>query len=247
MDSFQEYADFYDKIYKGKDYEKEAEFVKEVIKKYSSIKVDSILSLGCGTASHDIILAKSGFKILGIDASSKMIDIAKQKIKKENVDIEFKVVDISDFQVEEKFDFAMAMFNIVGYMAEDKVMERMLKNVSVSIKKNALFIFDCWYGPAVLKNRPENREKEIEKGLIRKTRQKLDIKNSIIDIGFEISENNIIKVKEEHKIRFWYLQELEHFLEESNFKLIKVCKFLDLNSNISEDNWNMFVIAEKIN
>lgn len=242
------YSNYYDKIYKEKDYEKEAIFIKNVIKKYSQLKVEDILSLGCGTASHDIILAKNGFKILGVDMSKKMIEIAEQKAKKERVDIRFKIADIMNFNISAKFDFAMAMFNIAGYMTENDKMEKMLKNVSKSLKNNALFVFDCWYGPAVLKDRPSDRVKEFDyngKKITRKTSQKLDIEKSIIDIDFELSENGKTIAKENHKMRFWFFKELEYFLNKNGFKLLKICNFLDLNSKISEDNWNIFVIAKK--
>lgn len=253
MIQFQKYADYYDIIYKEKNYKKEADFLKKIIKKYSPFKVETILSLGCGTAVHDLILAKSGFKIMGIDRSKKMIEIAKAKTKKENLNVEFKIADIANFKFNKKFDFAMAMFNVVGYLTENKTMEKMLKNVHASIKKNALFVFDCWYGPAVLKERPEDRIKKISndrKEIIRKTNQKLDIEKSAIDIKFEIQEkkrNDWVKiVNENHKMRFWYLKELEYFLEKNGFKMIKTCNFLDLNSRISENNWNIFIIAKKL-
>ena len=246
MDQFQKYADYYDLIYREKDYKKEAEFISQVIKKYSTGKTETILSLGCGTASHDILLAKKGFKILGVDKSKKMIQLAKEKVKKENTDIKFKVADITNFKVSEKFDFAMAMFNILGYMTENEQMERMLKNVFKFLKKDGLFVFDCWYGPAVLKSRPEDEEKKANENIVRKTTQKLDIEKSIIDITFEILENNKTKLKETHRMRFWYLNELEYFLNKNRFELIKVRNFMNLNSKISENSWNIFVIAKKI-
>lgn len=253
MKVFQKYADYYDKIYKEKDYKKETEFLKKIIKKYSSLKVRDILSLGCGTASHDLILTKDNFKITGVDRSKKMIQIAKEKTKKENLDIEFKIADITNFKIEKKFDFAMAMFNIMGYMTENKAVEKMLRNVRRALKKNALFVFDCWYGPAVLKSRPEDRIKVVGKNgkkIIRKTRQKLDIEKSIIDITFEILEKKDSGWKEitreNHRMRFWYLPELEYFLNKNGFTLIKTCNFLRLNSSISENNWNIFVIAQKL-
>jgi SAM-dependent methyltransferase len=246
MKVFQKYAGYYDKIYKGKDYKKEADFIKKVINRYSSNKVENILSLGCGTASHDIVLAKSGFKIMGIDMSDKMIKIAKEKASAEKADIKFKVADITDFKVSEKFDFSMAMFNIIGYMIENESMEKMLKNVSKYLKKGGLFVFDCWYGPAVLKSRPEDKTKEIGNGLVRKTTQNLDIEKSIIEINFEIKENNVARSKETHKMRFWNLKEMDYFLNKNGFEMIKACNFMDLSSKISENDWNIFIIAKKI-
>ncbi len=249
MSVFKKYADYYDEIYLQKDYKKEVDFLMEVMKKYSPIKVKNILSLGCGTAGHDIFLAKKGFGVLGIDASHNMIDIARQKAKKENVNINFKVADVSHFSVGKKFDFSMAMFNIAGYMTENDAMEKMLKNASKSLKKGALLAFDCWYGPAVLNDRPQNRAKTFIKDgkeITRLTTQTIDAQKSIIDITFTIKENGKKITQENHPMRFWYLREMEYFLNNNGFKMVKACNFMDLKSSVSENKWDIFIVAQKV-
>jgi len=242
MKNFEEYSNYYDNFYKDKDYDKEVEFLEVVIKKYSSIEVEDILSLGCGTATHDALLAKKGFKITGIDKSEEMLEIAKEKTR--NLPIELKLSDVSNFYLDKKFDFAMAMFNVVGYQIENNSMEGMLKSTSNSLKEGGLFVFDCWYGPAVLKDRPFDKDKEIE-GVIRKTKQKLDIENNLLNINFQVFKGEKI-LEEDHKMRFWTLPELKYFLKKGGFELVKACKFLDLDSEVSEDNWNIFIIAKKL-
>lgn len=274
MAVFQKYADYYDEIYLQKDYKKEVSFLGSVIKKYSPAKVKNILSLGCGTASHDILLAKKGFSILGLDKSPKMIEIAKQKAKEEGVKIDFKVADASNFKVAKKFDFAMAMFNIAGYMTENSAIEGMLKNVSKSLKRGSLLVFDAWYGPAVLKDRPQNRAKKFLKDgkeITRLTTQTINTEKSIIDITFTIkaggnppsqtgdpaepasltsrhkaSDGQRKITQENHPMRFWYLQEMEYFLNKNGFALVKACNFMDLNSSVSENKWDIFIIAKKV-
>ena len=249
MSVFQKYADYYDEIYLQKDYKKEVGFLVSVIKKYSSIKVKNILSLGCGTASHDILLAQKGFTILGIDGSGKMIEIAKQKAKTAGVSIDFKVANVTKFKTSRKYDFAMAMFNIVGYMTENDAMENMLKNVSKSLKKGSLLVFDGWYGPAVLKDRPQDRTKKFTKDgkeITRLTTQTINTEKGIIDITFTISVDGKKVAKENHPMRFWYLKEMEYFLSKNGFKMVKMCNFMDLNSPVSENKWDIFVIAQKI-
>ena len=249
MQNFQKYSNYYDSLYQSKDYQQEVDFLISVMKKYSKFTVKDVLSLGCGTASHDVLLAKKAFNILGIDKSATMIKIAKEKIKKEGVKIDLKVSDLTKFSVSKKFDFAMAMFNIAGYMADNESMEKFLKNINKSLKKNSLLVFDCWYGPAVLKDRPQNREKKIiidGKEVTRITTQVFDVEKSILNINFEIKEGSKSIVKETHPMRFWYLKELEYFLNKNGFELVKSCNFMDLKSNISEDKWDIFIVAKKI-
>ncbi|MBX4200846.1 class I SAM-dependent methyltransferase [Candidatus Parcubacteria bacterium] len=253
MENFKTYAKYYDAFYANKEYSGEVDFLQKVIKKYGGAGAKTILSLGCGTATHDILLAKKGFNILGIDKSKEMIAIAGQKAEEAGVSMEFLASDITRFNIKKKFDVAMAMFNVVGYMAENGDMEKMLKNTSVNVKKGGLLLFDCWYGPAVLKSRPKNKEKLItvgDKNILRKTTQGLDIEKSVVNIRFEVFEEKNGSIKkastEIHKVRFWYLRELEYFLKNSGFAITKTCNFMDTNSKVSEDNWNMFVIAKKI-
>lgn len=249
MAVFQKYANYYDILYRDKNYKKEVEFLEKVINRYSSLKVKNILSLGCGTANHDLILAGKSYKILGIDSSEKMLEIAREKAKKQNLDIKFKLGNIKDFKVNREFDLAIAMFNVMGYIVRNKDIEKALQNISRFLRKNALFVFDCWYGPAVLKDRPR-KEKDDKGEIVRTTVPKLDIENSIIDINFRVFRKERDKKKkiaqEIHRVRFWYLPELKYFLSTNGFDLIKSCNFMNLNSKVSENNWNIFIIAKKL-
>jgi len=69
---FGKYSDYYDLLYRDKDYQKRVQlFKKRSLKKYSSHKVKTILDLGCGTGNHSIILAEKGYQLTGIDFSPK--------------------------------------------------------------------------------------------------------------------------------------------------------------------------------
>jgi len=243
MTNFKEYSNYYDSFYKDKNYQKEIGFLEDIIKRYSSIEVESILSLGCGTAAHDALLAKKGFRITGIDKSEEMLKIAKEKTR--NLPVEFRLCDISNFYLDEKFDFAIAMFNVVGYQTENSSMEGMLKSTACCLKEGGLFVFDCWYLPAVLKERPFDKEKEMD-GVVRKTKQTLNIENNFLNINFQVFKEGEKIVDEDHGMRFWTLPELKYFLKKSGFELVRACKFLDLDSDVSENNWDMFIIAKKI-
>lgn len=253
MKQFGQYSNYYDLIYRDKDYKREVNFILRVIKKYSPILVKNVLSVGCGTVSHDILLVKKGYYILGVDRSGKMLELAKEKIKKDKItNIDLVRRDIRNLKIRKKFDFAMAMFNVIGYQIENEDMEKALRNIANSLRKNALFVFDCWYLPAVFKKKPMNcikKIKEDNKIIIRETTSNLNLDKNVININFKVKEVINYKiarhVKENHPMRYWSLPELKYCLAKSGFKLVKSCNFLDLNSKISEDNWNIFVIAKK--
>ncbi len=114
-------------------------------------------------------------------------------------------------------------------------------------------MFDCWHGPAVLKDRPTDRVKEIVMGdrhIVRLTSSNLYFEKNIIEISFKLMD--IVKsevkdvVTEVHPMRFWSIPELGYFLEKAGFELVNVSNFLELKSKIADDKWDIFVVARKI-
>jgi SAM-dependent methyltransferase len=253
MAVFKNYSKYYDAIYRDKDYLKETRFILKVLKRYG-LKRWNLLSLGCGTCTYEILLAKKGYKIVGIDKSETMLKIASKKIEGAKLGSKIHILkrDVRNFSFNKKFDNAMAMFNIVGYQTKNRDFEKMLANVSHSLKKFGIFIFDCWYMPAVLKDGPTRKIKKIKtkKGFVtRLTKSQLLVNRNIIEINFEVTENVkskiVRRVNETHKMRYWSLPELEYFLDKTGFILERVCNFMNLNSEISDNKWNIFVVARK--
>ena len=81
MDYTLGFAELYYKLTSHKDYKLE-------IKRLNSLLIDLVidknnshlLSIGCGTGSHELLLAKDNYKITAIDLSKEMIKQAKKKI-----------------------------------------------------------------------------------------------------------------------------------------------------------------------
>ncbi len=252
---FNKYSKYYDQIYLNKDYALEAKFIREIIEKFSSFKTKNILSIGCGTCSYETILAKKGYSITALDQSQTMLDIARKKITEQKLSEKIKLVkaDARNFKINQKFDVAMELFNIIGYHTSNEDINKVLKNINRSLKMNAIFFFDCWYLPAVLKDRPTDRIKEIKSGkkhIVRKTQSQLLLEKNIIEIKFNIGyieKNKIVEKTEEiHIMRYWSLPELKYILYSNGFKLIKAGNFLDIDTRPSENNWDIFVIAKKV-
>jgi len=253
--TFGKYSKYYDVIYKDKNYPAEVRFIEKIIHKYSSRKVKSILSLGCGSGNHEVLLAKKGYKILGIDRSKVMLELFNDKAKKLYLlnSVSTKEADVSRFRTAQQYDCAISMFNVVGYQTENEQFDNMLKNVNKSLKTGGLFMFDCWHNPAVLKDKPTDRIKEIvvgNKQIIRLTSSKLNIVKNIIEITFKVLEivgpTVVDTVTETHPMRYWTIPELTYFLEKGGFELVSTCNFLDLNSRVSDDKWDIFILAKKI-
>lgn len=254
MKVFGNYSDYYDILYRDKHYKKELSFILKVLKIHKS-SGKKILSLGCGTATYEILLAQKGYKITGVDVSAKMLKEARVKIANLALSERIDLIhgDVTKLSVYGKYDIAMELFNVVGYHNSNSELAGMLQGVSKHLKKGGLFVFDCWHAPAVLSDRPGKRTKVIKEGqknITRKTTSRLLPTKDLIEINFDISAKesgkNPAHVGERHLMRYFSVPELSYFLESVGMKLEKVYNFMSLRSKVSDDNWNIFVVARKL-
>jgi SAM-dependent methyltransferase len=248
---FQSYGKYYDLIYADKDYEKECDFLEEIFKKHSKFMPKTILDGGCGTGGHAIPLAKRDYKVTGIDLSEEMIKIAKEKASKNKVNVDFNVMDLRELKLYKRFDACICMFAVLDYLTNTKDLLKALSNIREHLKVGSLLIFDFWYGPAVLTILPTPRMKIIEKDgvkVIRLAEPHLDTFHHICEVNYNfiVIEKNLVvyEGKEKHIVRFYFPEEIKHYLEESGFQLLKLCPFLNLDVEPNEKTWNVTAIAQ---
>lgn len=254
MNNFVKYARYYDLLYRDKDYKKETDYVDSLIKRYSRRSVKTLFDVGCGTGGHALWFAKKGYKIVGIDKSREMISIARKAALKEDR-AEFKVSDVSNLSLHKKFDVAVSLFHVMSYLTTNEKFAESLKNINSQLKKGGLFIFDFWYGPAVLAQRPSKRIKDAsdELAIIRRLAvPKININQDTVDVFYKNSilskDNKLIKiVKERHSMRYFFLPELSLMLGLAGFKMVKCLKWMSFEEGVSEDSWSGVIVAKKDN
>lgn len=253
MSVFGKYADFYDLLYKDKDYQSECDVVEEIFKKYGKKIISSILDLGCGTGSHAFIFHNKGYKIVGVDRSKIMLANAAKKLAKlsSKKNIRFERGDLRDWKTNETFDAVIMMFAVLGYQLESKDVIQALSTVKKHLKKNGLFIFDVWYGPAVCTQKPSKRVKTVDTPngkIIRIASSEIDTSKQVCTVHYTTSyirnEHQIQKIKEDHQMRYFFPQELELFLKKSGLELIRLGAFPNWKREVSEKTWNIFGIAK---
>lgn len=253
MKIYQKFADYYDILFQSKNYLKECNFLKQVFKKYAGKKRLSVLDLGCGTGSHSLILAERGNKVTGVDSSAKMIEIARKKAGAKKIKVDFIQGDIRKANLKKKFDIVLLMFNVIGYQITNKDLFSVFQTAGNHLIKGGLLIFDCWFGPAVLIQKPEERRRIIKRNtnekIIKFASPVLDILNQTVDIKYKVFrtfKGKILdQVNEIHKIRFLFPQEIKHYLNEAGFQNLEICPFMKLNKRPTFNDWNITVIAKK--
>lgn len=248
MDVFKNYSKYYNLLYKDKDYEAESNYVESIIKKYAP-EAKQILELGCGTGKHASILADKGFIVHGVDLSDTMLDEA---YKLENVNLSFKHGDVRNYRANKKFDVVTSLFHVINYQTENIDLEAMFETVFWHLNSGGIFIFDAWYGPAVLNFKPEKRIKILEDDFLKVERTanpEIYLNENVVDVNYNINiidklTNETDIIQETHKVRYLFKPELEYFMDKNGFKLIEAKEWLT-SAEPSEDTWGVCFVGIK--
>lgn len=250
-----EYAGAYDLLYGDKDYAAECDLIEQLFHAYESPKVQSILDLGCGTGNHAIPLARRGYEVLGVDQSDEMLDLARKKACIEGTDkrARFENGDIRSLQINRSFDAAAMMFAVLGYQLENQDVLATLRTTRDHLKAGGLLVFDVWYGPAVLGQRPADRTKIIptEKGQILRTASAmLDVQRHLCQVRYRLSrmesDRIVAEAEENHWMRYFFPQELNLFLQCTEFVPLRMGSFPHFEREPDETTWNVLTVARAV-
>ena len=252
MEAFQDYAYYYNAFYKDKDYRAEAGIIDELLKNYNK-KIRKVINLGCGTGRHDIELAKLGYDCKGIDMSPLMINIAKRNSDKEGCHIDFEVADIRDYTDGKMYDAVISMFHVMSYQNKNEDILNAFRTARKLLDTGGYFLFDVWYGPGVLSDKPCVRVKEVEdceNTLIRRATPTMHDKENLVDVDYRVliinKKTSIAKtINETHIMRYFFRPEVELLLQEAGFGLIQNldCETL---GDTDYDSWTSFFIARAV-
>lgn len=254
MDTFQDYAYYYNAFYRDKDYKAEAITIADLLKRYNS-QIRNIINFGCGTGKHDIELAQLGYQCKGIDMSSLMIEIARENAKNNSYKIEFEIADIRNYETERKYDAVISLFHVMSYQNtnEDILNAFISARKALGNQSDGYFLFDAWYGPGVLSDKPCVRVKEIEDAenkLIRIARPVMHDKQNVVDVDYEVliinkQSSKVQTINEVHRMRYYFRPEVEFLLKKAGFELLDNydCQTLDTTGF---DSWTSYFIAKAI-
>lgn len=118
--------------------------------------------------------------------------------------------------------------------------------------RGGTFIFDLWYGPAVLLQRPEFRVKRMENPVVKVTRIAEPVireNENIVEVHYDVFVENkaaktIHEIREKHVMRYFFKDEIVRFLKDAGFDLVDAFEFMTGNP-LSKDTWGSCFVAKK--
>lgn len=253
MSIFGSYADYYDLLYQDKDYAGESEYIHKAIHKYHP-KTKTIINFGCGTGKHDIILAGKGYDITGVDRSPGMLKAANGRLQKLRLkNVHFTPGDMRTVRLEKIFDTVLSLFHVLSYQISNQDLLSSLKTIRAHLQARGLFLFDCWYGPAVMANMPVVRIKRCENSKIKLTRiaePRVHPNENTVDVSYTLYikdkvTGKIETLNEVHTMRYFFKPEIELMSKEAGLKILFTEEF-ETHNQPGFDTWGVCFIGTNL-
>jgi ubiquinone/menaquinone biosynthesis C-methylase UbiE len=128
--------------YDGRHYDAAVQFRQDIAfwigqaKRYG----DPILELACGTGRVAIPLAKAGYRVTGLDASTSMLAQARRRSAEEGVSVEWLHGDVRDFGLGKQFPVVIFPFNAICHLRGFEDLEACLTCVKRHLRPDGRFI-----------------------------------------------------------------------------------------------------------
>ena len=244
---FDAYARYYDLLYRDKGYAAEAEYVASHIHGRAP-QAKRILELGCGTGAHAEHLARMGYTVHGVDLSEAML--ARAEARKAALPSEvaarlsFGLGDVRTVRTGETYEAVISLFHVMSYQTTNTDLAAAFETAATHLEPGGLFLFDFWYGPAVLTQKPEVRVKRLEDDEIKVTRiaePVMHVNESIVDVNYTVfievkATGKVEQVRETHRMRYLFLPELLQFADAEVWTDCKSFGWMKLQK-LNQDDW----------
>jgi SAM-dependent methyltransferase len=216
---FAGYSRYYDLLYRDKDYAGEASYVAALIRRHAP-GARRVLELGCGTGAHAEHLARMGYAVHGVDQSETMLARAAARRAalpaETTARLSFGPGDARTVRTGETYDAVISLFHVMSYQTSNADLQAAFATAAAHLRPGGLFVFDFWYGPAVLTERPEPRTKLLEDERIKVRRLAEPVLHpgeNVVDVNYTVfiedkAAGGTQQVRETHRMRYLFLPEL---------------------------------------
>lgn len=217
------YAEAYDLVYADKDYAGEAAYMTRLLRDAVPL-ARTLLEFGSGTGRHARLLAEAGYRVHGIEPSRAMLAVARAAAAD---NCTFAAGDMRTVSTGERYDAAIALFHVVGYLGSNDDLDQAFANARTQIVDGGVFIFDYWYGPAVLSDPPTVRVKRVSGDRLEVTRlaePAMLVNENAVEVAYHIWVRNratglVTEHDERHRVRYMFLPEIERIASANGFRV----------------------------
>ena len=245
-----ELAKYYDVMRQYRDYDRECNFVDNLIKR-NAPGTKKVLDICCGTGEHAIRMSRLGYEVTGVDQSQDMLEIAEDKAKALGPSINFICKDIFSFDVNRKFETAYCLGYTFLYMITDFEVKTFLRVVRDSLTPGGLFIVDFINGVSLAKDfdKDEFTYHHEDTTIRQHDRWSLDSSKRVkhLDFKYEIidSDDRVQNISAEENLRIFYENEVKSLLSGNDFTNVESYGDYSLERSSPDDPYIVIVTGQK--
>lgn len=226
---YDDFSYIYDKLSFDLDYEKYAENIKSLVKKYG-IKKENMLELAAGSG----MLTKHFFdefkNIDALDISGKMLEVFANKYDPENVNLIH--YDMVEYAKEDTYDLIVILLDSVNYVTEKEDLIKLFRNCYLSLKKGGLLVFDI-NSPYKIREIFGNECYVYEYEDIFYTWDNF-YEDELVDMHLEFfvenEDGSYRRISEFQQERLYEVEEVKEIIEDIGFKNIEIFDEDDMES-----------------
>jgi SAM-dependent methyltransferase len=255
MAIFGNYAHYYNVLYADKNYAGESAAVLDILHGDGRPMPRTLLDLGCGTCRHALAMARRGVAVTGVDMSANMLTMGREALAEADVSPlpELFEGDARQVRLNRTFDAVTSLFHVMSYQNTEEDALALFRTAHAHLRAGGLFLFDFWFGPCVLKVRPEEREKTMGNELVRVVRKAvphMDICNDLVTVHYDIilhynDGRPDATLAEDHPMRYWFLPELRHLAGQAGFAVLREGGELGSFAAPGDDCWTAWMLVQK--
>lgn len=211
-----------------------AEILPSLISRYNITLNEPIhlLDVACGEGSFAVEMARTGWKVTGVDQSEEMLRLAHHRAKQSKLQINFIKQDMRYLDYSNEFDMATCWYDSLNYMITNDDLQSTFNNISRALKPGGWFLFDMntIYGLAVKWQKQPCYVQQETAELVELHRTSYDFEKRLacIKITWFVKVSEVWeKFEEKHTERAFSIQEIEDCLEYAGLEVIDKLGSLD--------------------
>jgi SAM-dependent methyltransferase len=216
---FSRFAPYYDRfMIRYVNFPNWIKYVQRLLHRYHH-RPRLILDVACGTGLPTMLLARQGYRVIGVDRSEAMLEVLRSKVTTE--DVRTVHSDMRDFELPEPADVAISLYDSINYLLTPEDLTRCFQSVHRNLTPNGIFIFDMntVYGLAnYWGDRTTVRDVE-DIHTIWHTRYDVETNISILHLTFYVFEGKqLVRYDEIHEERGYHVPEIQSCLKAAGFR-----------------------------
>lgn len=251
---FDLYAAYYDLLYRDKDYAAEATYVARLLREVTP-QPKRLLELGCGTGGHALELARMGLDVNGIDLSAAMVQRAVERraaVPEVASRVSFARGDVRSHRDGNRYDAVISLFHVMSYQVSNEDLADAFVTARTHLSPGGAFLFDAWWGPAVLSDRPRNVSKNAADERVevqRRTRPVMCFDQNVVDVHFDVDirarDGRTEHVEELHRMRYLFGPEVRLMLADAGFELQRAEAWMS-GASLDDRTWYACFLARAV-